>query len=215
MTILDRVFLLVTGLLAIYLLWRFYGRYQIEKALYDIYYMLGFAVLLVSGLLLIFLGWGILASPYVLTVASLIPLGISLGIANEYYPRWKKAYAWFALVGFLAIAVSAIADLETLKTISVPLFHGVAGFVIFLGPFFAKDAPKGFWWVGIGGALIGIGGIALAFLTAGSQLLFFSQEVVLQILAPLLLLMTLAFALGFSKDTQETGDVSPDPAAAG
>ena len=202
MTLLDRILLLVTGLLAIYLVWRFYGRYQKEKALYDIYYMLGFVVLLVSGLLLIFLGWDILKSPYVLTVASLIPLGISLGIANEYFPQWKKAYAWFALIGIIAIAVSAIADLGTLKKISVPLFHGVAGLIIFLGPFFAKDTPKGFWWVGIGGALIGIGGIALAFLTAGTQLLFFSQEVVLQILAPLLLLMALAFTLGFSKDLQ-------------
>jgi hypothetical protein len=200
MTLVDQILLLVTGLLAIYLLWRFFGRYQKERALYDIYYMLGFAVLLVSGLLLIFLGWDILAYPYVLTVASLIPLGISLGIANQYYPSWKKVYAWFALVGILAIAISSIAGLETVKKIAVPLFHGVAGFIIFLGPFFAKDAAKGFWWVGIGGALIGIGGIALAFLTAGSQLLFFSQEVVLQILAPLLLLMTLAFAWGFTKD---------------
>ena len=108
--------------------------------------MLGFTVLLVSGLLLIFFGWGILASPYVLTVASLIPLGISLGIANEYFPQWKKAYAWFALLGIIAVGVSAIADLGTLKKISVPLFHGVAGLVIFLGPFFAKDAPKGFWF---------------------------------------------------------------------
>jgi hypothetical protein len=200
MTLLDQILLLVTGLLAIYLLWRFYGRYREERGLYDIYYMLGFAVLLVSGLLLIFLGWDILKSPYVLTVASLIPLGISLGVANQYYPSWKKIYAWFALLGILAIAISSIAGLDTLKKIAVPLFHGVAGFVIFLGPFFAKDAAKGFWWVGIGGALIGIGGIALAFLTAGSQLLFFTQELVLQILAPLLLLMTLAFTWGFTKD---------------
>jgi len=200
MTLLDQILLLVTGLLAIYLVWRFYGRYQKEKGLYDLYYMLGFAVLLVFGLLLIFLGWDILKSPYVLTVASLIPLGISLGVANQYYPSWKKIYAWFALLGILAIAISSIAGLDTLKKIAVPLFHGVAGFVIFLGPFFAKDAAKGFWWVGIGGALIGIGGIALAFLTAGSQLLFFTQELVLQILAPLLLLMTLAFTWGFTKD---------------
>jgi len=202
MTLLDQILLLVTGLLAIYLVWRFYGRYQKAKGLYDVYYMLGFAVLLVSGLLLIFLGWDILKSPYVLTVASLIPLGISLGVANEYYPQWKKAYAWFALLGIVAIAISSIADMATLKKISVPLFHGVAGLVIFLGPFFAKDAPKGFWWVGVGGALISIGGIALAFLTSGTQLLFFSREVVLQILAPLLLLMTLAFTLGFNKDIQ-------------
>lgn len=201
MTLIDQILLLVTGLLAIYLLWRFYGRYQKEKGLYDIYYMLGFAVLLVSGLLLIFLDWKILESPYVLTVASLIPLGISLGIANQYYPSWKKIYAWFALLGIIAIAISSIGGLE-FKKIAVPLFHGVAGLVIFLGPFFAKDAAKGFWWVGVGGALIGIGGIALAFLTSGTQLLFFSREVVLQILAPLLLLMTLAFTLGFNKDLQ-------------
>ena len=200
MALWDQILLLVTGLLAIYLLWRFYGRYQKEKGLYDVYYMLGFAVLLVSGLLLIFLGWDILKSPYILTVASLIPLGISLGVANQYYPSWKKIYAWFALLGILAIAISSIAGLDTLKKISVPIFHGVAGFVIFLGPFFAKDAAKGFWWVSVGGALIGIGGIALAFLTAGTQLLFFSQEVVQQILAPLLLLMTLAFTWGFTKD---------------
>jgi hypothetical protein len=172
MNLFDQAVLLITGLLAIYLLWRFYGRYQKERGLYDVYYMLGFAVLLVSGLLLIFLGWEILESPYVLTVASLIPLGISLGIANQYYPRWKKVYAWFALVGILAIAISSIGGMDTLKKISVPLFHGVAGIIIFLGPFFSKDAAKGFWWVGVGGALIGIGGIALAFLTAGTQLLF-------------------------------------------
>lgn len=200
MNLFDQALLLITGLLAIYLLWCFYGRYQKERGLYDVYYMLGFTVLLVSGLLLIFLGWDILASPYVLTVTSLIPLGISLGIANQYYPRWKKVYAWFALVGILAIAISSIGGMDTLKKIFVPLFHGVAGLIIFLGPFFAKDAAKGFLWVGVGGVLIGIGGIALAFLTAGSQLLFFDRALVLQILAPLLLLMTLAFTLGFTKD---------------
>jgi hypothetical protein len=140
-----------------------------------------------------------------LTVASLIPLGISLGIANQFYPQWKKAYAWFALIGFLAIAVSSIAELELLRKISVPVFHGVAGFVIFLGPFFAKDAAKGFWWVGVGGALIGLGGIALAFLVSGSQFLFFSMDFVLTILAPLLFLMSLCFAWGFTKDILASG----------
>ena len=202
MNLFDRGVLLVTGLVAIYLIWRFFTRYSKGRKLHDIYYMLGFVVLLVSGLLLIFLGYGILASPYVLTVASLIPLGISLGIMNQYYPEWKKVYAWFALVGFLAIAVTSITG-STWKKLAVPLFHGVAGLIIFLGPIAASmrgTASKGFWWVGVGGALIGLGGIALSFLSLGSQLLFFSQEFVLTILAPLLLLMTLAFTWGFVKD---------------
>ncbi len=201
MNIFDKVVLLLTGLVALYMLYRFIGRYGKEKKTYDLYYMLGFLVLLVAGLLLIFMGYGILASPYVLVVASLIPLGISVGVASEYY-SWGRAYCYFAWIGFLAIAVTSFGGMELLKKISVPIFHGVAGFVIFLGPFFAPKAPKGFWWVGIGGALIGLGGMALAFLSAGKQLLFFSASVVNTILAPLLLLMALAMAWGFMKDLE-------------
>ena len=198
---LDNLFLLLTGLLAAYLCWYFYQRYNHapRKALYNIYYLMGFAVLLVSGLLLIFLGLGILASPYVLTVASLIPLGISMGLAEEYFPSWKKYFKWFALIGFLAIAITSIGGMDSLKKIAVPLFHGVAGLVIFLGPFFAKGAPKGFFWVGIGGVLIGLGGIALAFISMGAQLLFFSPAFVMMILTPLLFLMAGAFTLGFTR----------------
>ena len=195
----DTAFLLLTGLIAAYLCWYFYRRYNLNKALHNLYYLMGFAVLLVSGLLLIFLGLDILASPYVLTVASLIPLGISMGVAEEYYPSWKKTFKWFAVVGFLAIAITSIGGLEALKKIAVPLFHGVAGIVIFLGPFFAKGAPRGFWWVGIGGMLIGLGGIALAFISMDAQLLFFSPSFVMLILTPLLFLMAGAFALGFAK----------------
>ena len=50
------------------------------------------------------------------------------------------------------------------------------------------------------GQLIGLGGIALAFISMGAQLLFFSPQFVMLILTPLLLLMTLAFTLGFVKD---------------
>ncbi len=195
----DTIFLLLTGLIAAYLCWYFYQRYTLNKALHNLYYLMGFAVLLISGLLLIFLGLGILASPYVLTVASLIPLGISMGLAEDYFPNWKTYFKWFAAIGFLAIAITSIAGMDMLKKIAVPLFHGVAGLVIFLGPFFAKGAPKGFWWVGIGGLLIGLGGIALAFISVGKQLLFFSPSFVMLILTPLLFLMAGAFALGFAK----------------
>jgi hypothetical protein len=44
-----------------------------------------------------------------------------------------------------------------------------------------------------------LGGIALAFISVGAQLLFFSPTFVMMILTPLLLLMTGAFALGFTK----------------
>jgi hypothetical protein len=193
------IFLLLTGLLAAFLCWYFWKRYNLHKALHNIYYLMGFAVLLVSGLLLIFLSLDILPSPWVLTVATLIPLGISIGLVEEYFPKWKKIYKWFTVVGFLAIAIGSIGEIELLRKIAVPVFHGIAGLIIFLVPFFAKKAPQGFFWVGIGGLLIGIGGIALAFLSAGKPLLFFTEDVVMTILTPLLFLMTGAFALGFAK----------------
>ncbi len=204
MTVFDRIILLLTGLTAIYILFNFYKRYQKEKALYDVYYMLGFGVLLVSGLLMIFFGWDILASPYVLTVATLIPLGISMGLMNQFRPKYKKVYSWFALVGFLAIAVTSIGGMS-LKSVAVPVFHGVAGLIIFGLPLYKcaveKNAVKGFGLVGIGGALIGIGGMALAFMLAGKPLFgIFTADFIFMILAPLLFLMTLAFTFGFKKD---------------
>ena len=197
---LDKVFLLLTGLLAAYLCWYFWQRYNLHKALHNLYYLMGFAVLLVSGLLLIFLGLDILAWPFVLTVASLIPLGISMGLAEEYFPSWKKLFKWFATIGFLAIAITSFAGMADLKRIAVPVFHGVAGLVIFLGPFVAKGAPKGFYWVGIGGALIGIGGLALASLSFGAPLFgIFTQSLVMTILTPILFLMAGAFTIGFTR----------------
>ena len=89
--VLDIILLLATGLTAVYLIWRFWQRWSWEKATYPWYYIMGFAVLFVSGVLLIFMGYDILGTPFVLTVASLIPLGISMGLAEEYFPSWKKS----------------------------------------------------------------------------------------------------------------------------
>jgi hypothetical protein len=208
---LDQIILLITGLSTLYQIWRFDGRYSPKKTLFDLYYIPGFARLFVSGVLLIFLGYKILGlgesafSPNILPFASLIPLCISIGIVEQYYTEYKQPYKWIALLIFLAIAITRIGKMESIKKIAVSVFHSVAGLVIFLGPIFAVrsgKAPKGFIWVGIGGALIGIGANLLAFLTSGSQLLFFSTEVIIIVLAPLLLFMNLAFTWGFVKDNK-------------
>jgi hypothetical protein len=50
--------------------------------------------------------------------------------------------------------------------------------------------------VGLGGALIGLGGLLLSFLKTGKPIL--SRNTILKILPGLLLLTTAAFVLGFS-----------------
>jgi len=201
MNLFDQIILLATGLVAIYLLWEFYKHYRSHRAGFDIPYMIAFAVLLVAGLLLIFLTYTVLENPLVIIVAVLIPLALSYGLMRQFLPQYEKPYLVFAILGFLALAITRLATPGLPATITLIIVHTVAGLTIFGLPFWAvnqKLAPTGFVGVGIGGALIGIGGIALAFLKTGSQLLFFSASVVFAILAPLLLLMALAFAWGFA-----------------
>jgi len=200
----DIVILLATGLVALYLLWRFFQHYTGAPGSrkFDIYYMISFAVLLVAGLLLIFFTYDVLGNELVVIVAALIPLGLSVGLVSEFYPKYGLGYLVFALAGFLAIAITRYTGPATAATVILAVVHGIAGLIIFLLPIYVAVKGKtvtSFIWVGIGGALIGLGGVALAYLKSGSQLLFFSADLVFDILAPLLLVMTLAYAYGFVK----------------
>ena len=207
MTIFDRITLLLTGLVAIYLLWRFFNHYRQTGKTYDIYYMIGFGVLLVAGLLLIAFTYAALENPLVVIVAVLIPAGISLGLVAEFLPQYEKGYMAFALIGLIAIAITRFTGPSGLATMVLVIVHAVAGLLIFGLPLWATrqgQAPAPFVMVTVGGTLIGLGGIALAFLKTGGQLLFFSGPFVMTILAPLLLLMTLAFTWGFVKNILAT-----------
>ncbi len=206
-TILDRLLLLGTGLVAIYLLWRFFTAYRTDEKRHYIYYMIAFAVLLVAGLLLIAFTYTALDSPLVVIVAVLIPTGIALGLIAEFHPRYERIFLPFAIIGLLAIAITRLTIPEgeapsSLATMVLIIVHAVSGIIILGVPLLAVNkgkAPSGFVLVAVGGLLIDVGGVALAFLKSGKQLLFFSEDVVFGILAPLLLLMALAFTWGFVK----------------
>jgi len=78
---LDNLFLLLTGLVAIYLLWRFYTRWSKEKKVYDLYYGMGFLVLLVSGLAFISLGSQLLFFSPAFVMLILTPLLLLMTLA--------------------------------------------------------------------------------------------------------------------------------------
>lgn len=203
MTLFDRIVLLLTGLTAIYLVWRLFQDYQRkdEKPVYDIYYMISFVVLLVAGLLLIFFTYDVLANPLVVVVAYLLPFTLALGLVAEFYKKYGTAYLIIGLIGLIGIFITrVILEPGGFATFLLALFHSIAGLIIFFIPIFAvknQAAPGGFIFVTVGGALIGIGGIALAFLKAGAPIL--SKEVIFTILAPILFLMILAYTWGFMK----------------
>jgi len=205
MTIFDRLVLLLTGLVAIYAIWYFIKRQKDAStaAPFNLYAIVSFAVLLVAGLLLIIFGWDALGNKFVAVVAGLIPFSLATALVSKYHPDFEKKYLGLMIIGLIAITVGKYMELTTFSKIVYPVFHATAGLTIFFIPIFAVKAGKAktpLIYVTVGGTLIGLGGIALAFLTAGKQLLFFSQEFVLLILAPLLFLTALFFILGLVKE---------------
>ncbi len=196
MTVLDRILLLITGLFA---------AYEIVVGLNGLSglaawaYVIAFGVLLIAGLLLIILGFEPLENPLVVIVSTIIPLSLSTGLVAQYLPGWSTAYLIFAILGFLIIVVTRYTTEGAAATIPLAVIHGIAGMTIFLLPIILSVrgvVPGGFAWVGIGGALIGVGGLLLAFLKAGKPIL--PQKTILTVLPALLLLMTAAFVAGFS-----------------
>ena len=196
MTPLDRVLLLVTGLLA---------AYQIAvgmdglSALPIIAYTVAFGVLLVAGLLLIILGFEVLDSPVVVIVSTIIPLSLATGLVWQHLASFGTLYLIFAIVGFLAVTLTRTLPAPgKIPTIVLAIVHGIAGMTIFLLPIIlsiqGKTQPL-FSLVGVGGALIGVGGLLLSFLKAGRPIL--SREAILKVLPGLLLLMTISFVAGF------------------
>ena len=198
MTPLDRILLLLTGLLA---------AYQVAvgidgfSTLPIIAYTIAFGVLLVAGLLLIIWGFDVLDSPVVVIVSTVIPLSLATGLAWQHLASFRTSYLIFAIIGFAAVTFTRSVPMQnraSVPTLVIALVHGVAGMIIFLLPIIlsVQGVMKPvFSLVGIGGALIGIDGLLLSFLKACKPVL--SRKTTLSIFPSLLLLVTALFVAGF------------------
>lgn len=196
MTTLDRILLFLTGLLAAYQIVVGIDR---MSTLPITAYTIGFGVLLVAGLLLIILGFDALDSPVVVIVSTIIPLTLSLGLVWQHLASFRTVYLLFTIVSFLAVILTRSIPMQnSLPVITIAVTHGIAGMTIFLLPIILSMqglTPPLFSLVGVGGALIGIGGLLLSFLKTGRPIL--SRETILKILPGLLLIMTILFVTGF------------------
>ena len=196
MSALDRVLLLITVLLA---------ANQIVVGIDDlstapiIAYTIAFGVLLVAGLLLIILGFDVLESPIVVIVSTIIPLTLSLGLVWQHLASYRTFYLVFTIIGFAAVTLTRSIPMQNkLPVITIAITHGIAGMTIFLLPIILSAQGQMnplFSLVGIGGALIGIGGLLLSFLKTGKPIL--SRDTIMRLFPILLLLTTAFFVTGF------------------
>jgi hypothetical protein len=196
MSVLDRILLLITGLLAAYEIVVGIDKLSTTPI---VAYTIAFGVLLVAGLLLLILGFEALDAPIVVIVSTIIPLSLSLGLVWEHLASFRIFYLIFTIIGFLAVVLTRSIPMENkLPTIVIALVHGIAGMTIFLLPIIISiqgQTKPAFALIGIGGALIGIGGLLLSFLKAGKPIL--SRETIFKVLPGLLLLMAACFVAGF------------------
>ena len=107
-------------------------------------------------------------------------------------------YLIFALIGFTSVAVTRYTAQTRNATLVLAWTHGIAGLIITFIPVFLSiqgSVSPEYLFVGIGGALIGLGGLLLAFLKTGKPIL--SRERILSVLPVLLVLMTASYLAGF------------------
>lgn len=208
MTLMAQVLLIGTALISV-LAVRFLGWQAtpiINQRSYDYYHVVSLSVLGIAALLLAALGWNILglmgdatSNKLVAIVASLIPFSWATGLIVRFYPHFEKSYLALMLLGLILITATRFLDAPLLSRIVYPVFHSTAGLVVIIVPVLAYTqglVKHNFLMVSAGGLLISMGGISMAFLSAGKQLLFFSQDVVLSILAPLLFITSVLYFLG-------------------
>ena len=192
----DRLLLSSSALMA-----AFQILYGVERStpLATVSYTIGFGILLVASLLLAIMGFEVLENPLVVVVSTIIPLSFSLGLVVESFPACANIYLVSTVTGFIAIALTRFYSPGRAATVVLIVVHGVSGLVIFCLPVLLTltgKANAGFFLVGLGGALFGLGGILLSFLRTGRPIL--SQDTILRVMPALILLTTATFAAGFT-----------------
>jgi hypothetical protein len=196
-TNIDRIMLLLTGLLAA---WQVAIGINGADTLPTIAYTVGFGVLLIAGVLIIILGFDVLDSPIVVIISTIIPLSLSSGLVWEHLTSFGIPYSIFMIAGFMAIIITRIVPLKNkVPVIVLASVHSIAGVTIFLVPIILVIygfAHPIFSLVSLGGALIGIGGLLLSFLRVGKPLL--TRSTIFKVLPGLLLITTICFVIGFN-----------------
>jgi hypothetical protein len=193
---LNRTLLLLTVLLA---------SYQVSAgidgftALPIIAYTIAFGIILVAALLIFILGIEVLDSPIVVILSTIIPLSLSVGLVWQHLASLRTSYLVFAIIGFLAVTLTRSIQMQNkLPVIVIAITHGIAGMTIFLLPVILSlqgVTQPFFSLVGIGGALIGVGGLLLSFLKTGNPLV--SKTTIMDFFPTVLLLTTAFFVAGF------------------
>lgn len=90
-------------------------------------YTLGFGSLVISGLVLLIIGYETFQRPLVVTIATTIPLAISLGLTVDFFPSFTIYYLLFAIAGLFIVATTRFMDNSQKSVMFLIPIHGISG----------------------------------------------------------------------------------------
>ncbi len=194
MRIVNKVILLLTAHLAGYQI--VFGIDNYDSVLIY-YYTIFFGILLIACLLLLIFGFDILENKMIVVVSTLLPLSFSLALIYLFYYDYHNVYLIFCTIGIILIFFSRYFFKAKIATIILATVHGIAGILIFFVPIILitfGNVNSQIIFVSIGGTLIGISGLLLAFLKIGKPIL--SKEKIYILFPGILFFTTLSFMIG-------------------
>jgi len=196
------ILLWITGIAAI-----LFGLFMLldflkNKKIHHLLWAVAFIVLFVAGIILIVSNdYNILLEPLVAALAVLIPGGIAAGLFFVVFEEKTKLYGYIYLV-FVLVMVVLIGIVKVVSSpgasATVMVAHIPSSLSIILLPIYTTFKTKETDWkallMTIGGFVISVAGVLLAFLTAGSTL--FTAKLIFTLLPWVLLLTAVFFAFG-------------------
>ena len=159
-------------------------------------WLVGAASFLVVAVGLAVLGLQVLevsATPF---IGALYPGFMAAGVLAAHLRVWTK-YIAFIVVMLLLMGVGEALGVKPLMAAAEALLHGASGLIIIAVPAYyvaKRMSPASGLMVSLGGALISIGGLALAAIAAGKPIL--PLETVVYLLHPILFASALVMAVG-------------------
>jgi len=193
---LDRILFLITGHVA---------GYQIIKGMesYDVlttfYFTVSFGILVLACLLLLLFGFEILSNKAVSVVATVIPLSLSLGLVNHLFAEFHTPFLIFVIVIYSVFLITRFLATARMASLTLAVVHGIAGLVVFFLPLIMSirgDSDIQFVLVSLGGMLIGLEGMLLAFAKSEKPILAVGK--VFNIFPIVLLLASASFVGGLA-----------------
>ena len=153
------------------------------------------------------MGFEVLEEDLVPVVAALIPVCLAIGLFNVVWSD-KQYWLFYTILAVLGIILLTVARLDIflgeMKTIILMAVHVPSGLSIVLIPLYTGFVTKDTEWTSvffsIGGLLISLGGVLLAFLKLDMEIL--SQEQIFDVLPILLLIVGVFFVLGIALPTK-------------